>query len=51
MKITFSNPAQPTKGIAVVFAAERGPNGQTAAAKLDTKLKGRAEARRQGVTL
>ncbi len=39
MKITFSNPAQPTKGIAVVFSAERG-KWSDSAAKLDTKLKG-----------
>lgn len=39
MKVTFSNPAQPAKGIAVVFAAEGGKWTSTAAA-LDKKLKG-----------
>jgi leucyl aminopeptidase len=39
MKVTFANPAQPAKGIAVVFAAEGGKWTSTAAA-LDKKLKG-----------
>ncbi len=39
MKVTFANPAAPSKGIAVVFAAEGGKWTTTAAA-LDKKLKG-----------
>ncbi|WNK01579.1 leucyl aminopeptidase [Thalassospiraceae bacterium LMO-JJ14] len=39
MKVTFTNPAQPAKGIAVVFAAEGGKWTSTAAA-LDKKLNG-----------
>jgi len=39
MKVTFANPAAPSKGIAVVFAAEGGKWSSTAAT-LDKKLKG-----------